>query len=223
MAKPADVIDFRQHKLNLKPVIRRLVPELDGLEMLYTNDSSEQIFSLKILCWAIWSDGHIDGMVPWINQLVACRSLDDPLNGHWEGFMDPTSGQILFDAPKYKSDYLTSSCEYYPAPASGTHQAIQEIPDIIGSHAVFTQDHFDNFNIQEIHSWRLYSDGSLLAMAIEADQVLNTPVLPGDECLYSVMHRKDFHYFFQNNIANKIKSKDPDALAAMAHLSKRNS
>ncbi len=222
MAKEADVIDFRQHKLNTKPVIRRLIPELDGLEMLYTNDTSDQVYSLKVLCWAIWSDGHIDGMVPWINQLAACRSLDDPLNGHWEGFMDPSTGKILFEAPQHKADYLSASSKYYPIDTASI-QAIQEIPDTIGSHAVFTLDHFDNYHIQEIHSWRLYGDGSLMAMAVEADQVLNTPVLPGDECLYSVFHRKDFHYFFQNNIANKIKAKDPEALAAMAHLSGRRS
>jgi len=219
MAKPADVIDFRQHKLNVKPSIRRLIPELDGLEMLYTNDSSEQIFNLKILCWAIWSDGHIDAMVPWINKLVPCRSLKDPLNGHWEGYLDPSSDQILFEAPKFKAQYLIDSAQYYPQDDLDHSLAIQEVPDIIGSHAVFSHDQFETFNIQEIHSWRLYADGTLLAMAIEADHVHNTPVLPGDECLYSVMHRKDFHYFFQNNIANKIKAKDPDALAAMAHLS----
>ncbi len=222
MAKQADVIDFRQHKLNTSPTIRRLMPELDGLEMLYTNDSSEQIFSLKILCWAIWSDGHIDAMVPWINKLLACRSLNDPLNGHWEGFLDPHSGQILFEAPPFKAQYLQSCREYYPPANNEPSLVIQEIPDIIGSHAVFSRDHFDSFNIQEIHSWRLYNDGTVMAMAVESDQVHDTPVLPGDDCLYSVMHRKDFHYFFQNNIANKIKAKDPDALAAMAHLSEHS-
>ncbi len=218
MAKQADVIDFRQHKLNNTPVIRRLLPELDGLEMLYTNDNSEQIFSLKILCWAIWSDGRIDGLVPWINQLVPCRSLKDPLNGHWEGFMDPANGQIIFEAPKYKAEFLQNSSQYYPATSSDGNLVIQEIPDIIGSHAVFTNDDFDHFNIQEIHSWRLFNDGSLLAMAVENDQIHDTPVLPGDACLYSVLHRKDFKYFFQNSIANKIKAKDPEALAAMANL-----
>ena len=221
MAKPADVIDFRQHKLNVKPTIRRLIPELDGLEMLYTNDNSEQIFNLKILCWAIWSDGHIDAIVPWINKLVPCRSLNDPLNGHWEGYLDPRSDQILFDAPKFKAQYLIDSDRHYPQDGHDRQLAIQEVPDIIGSHAVFSHDGFASFNIQEIHSWRLYADGTLLAMAIETDHPHDTPVLPGDECLYSVMHRKDFHYFFQNNIANKIKAKDPAALAAMAHLSER--
>jgi len=218
MAKKADVIDFRQHKLNQKPTLRRLLPELDGLEMLYSNDNSEQIYSLKILCWAIWSDGNIDGMVPWINQLVPCRSLKDSLNGHWEGFMDPLNGQILFEPPKYKSDFLQNSAQYYPVNSSDRNLVVQEIPDIIGSHAVFTLDDFNHFKIQEIHSWRLFNDGSLLAMAVEEEQVHSTPVLPGDACLYSVLHRKDFKYFFQNSIANKIKEKDPDALAAMANL-----
>jgi len=93
---------------------------------------------------------------------------------------------------------------------------------MIGTHAVFTQDHFETFTIQEVHSWRLYSDGSVLAMAVEEDDVHSTPVLPGDDCLYSVQHRKDFHYFFQHSIANKLKARDPDALAAMAHLSKHS-
>ena len=222
MAKQADVIDFRQHKRNL-PNIQRLLPELDGIEMLYTNDSSDQIFSLKVLCWAIWSDGHIDGMVPWLNRLVACRSLDDPLNGHWEGFMDTNTGQVLFEVPTYKSKFLKQSAQFYPIVQTGSVSIAQEIPDLIGSHAVFSQDHFDSFNIQEIHSWRLYSDGSILAMCVEEDHVHSTPVLTGDDCLFSAQHRKDFHYFFQHTIANKIKSKDPDALAAMAHLAKHSS
>jgi len=222
MARKAEVIDFGQHKRNL-PRIQRLMPEQDGIEMLYTNDSSDQIFNLKVLCWAIWSDGHIDGMVPWMNRLVACRSLDDPLNGHWEGYLDTQTGQVLFEAPSYKCEFLRQSAKYYPVVTNNATDIIQEIPDLIGSHAVFSHDHFLSFNIQEIHSWRLYADGTVLAMSIEEDNVHSTPVLAGDDCLYSVLHRKDFHYFFQHSIANKIKAKDPDALAAMAQLAKHSS
>lgn len=222
MARKAEVIDFRQHKRNL-PRIQRLVPELDGIEMLYTNDSSDQIFSLKVLCWAVWSDGHIDGLVPWMNRLVACRSLDDPLNGHWEGFLDTNTGQVLFEAPTYKSEYLKQSAQFYPPVSEKAADIVQEIPDLIGSHAVFSHDHFLSFNIKEIHSWRLYNDGTVLAMCVEEENVHSTPVLTGDDCLFSVQHRKDFHYFFQHTIANKIKAKDPDALAAMAHLAKHTS
>jgi len=224
MAKQADVIDFRQHQLNNQPTIRRLIPELDGIEMLYTNDSSDQVFSLKVLCWALWSDGHIDGMVPWLNRLAGCRTLDDPLNGHWEGYLEPESGQILFDIPQYKADFLNQSEQFYSEPHSAENvQVVQEVRDMIGSHGIFSHDHFSSFSIQEIHSWRLYSDGSILAMAVEEDGQHDTPVLPGDDCLYSVQHRKDFHYFFQHAIANKLKTGDPDALAAMAHLAEHTS
>lgn len=217
MAKQADVIDFRQHQRPQATIVR-LIPELDGLEMLYSNDNTDQVFSLKVLCWALWSDGKVDGLVPWLNTLAPCRSLKDPLNGHWEGFIDPHTGQILFDIPSFKHEYLKGCAAFYPNELTTPCHVIQEFTDTIGSHAVFTSNQFDSFTIQEIHSWRLYGDGSVLAMCVEEDHIHDTPVLPGDDCLYSVQHKKDFQYFFQYSIANKIKSKDPAALAAMAHL-----
>ncbi len=219
MARRAEVIDFSQHKKAVTPSVVRMIPELDGLEMLYTNDSSDQIFSLKVLGWALWSDGHMDGMVPWLNQLVPCRSLTDPLNGHWEGYMDPTTQQIIFELPEYKAQFLEHSASYYHPMSEHPEEIIQEIPDIIGTHAVYTSDDFGSFTIQEVHSWRLFNDGSVLAMAVEPDDVQTTPVLPGDDCLFSVQHHKHFKYFFQHKIANKLKAQDPDALAAMSLLS----
>lgn len=219
MAKKAKIIDFRHHQQLAQPTIVRLLPELDGMEMLYTNEASEDVYSLKVLCWALWSDGHVDGMVPWLNRIVACRSLDDPLHGHWEGFMDAQTGQILFSIPNFKEEYLRNSAQFYPIIEHSQPEIIQEIPDTIGSHAIFSNDGFATFCMEEIHSWRLYSDGTLLAMAVEESSPHNTPVLPGDDCLYSVYHRKDFQYYFQHAIANKLKSNDPDALAAMASLS----
>lgn len=45
--------------------IVRLAPELDGMEMLYSNDANPgKLFSMKILCWALTIDGQIDAMVP---------------------------------------------------------------------------------------------------------------------------------------------------------------
>ena len=46
----------------------------------------------------------------------------------------------------------------------------------------------------------------------------NTPVLPGDDCLYAADKNNDFRYFFQHHIANKLKSQDPEALAAISLL-----
>ena len=43
----------------------RLAPELDGLEMLYSNDtSSEKLYSLKILCWGLRANDEVVGLVP---------------------------------------------------------------------------------------------------------------------------------------------------------------
>jgi hypothetical protein len=222
MATNATIIDFMQHQKIAKSTVCRIIPENDGIEMLYSNDNSDQIFSLKVLCWALWDNGQVDGMVPWLNQIVPCRSLNDPLNGHWEGYLDPSTGHAIFEAPGYKSDFLKSSAHYYSKKLDHSTDVVQEIPDVIGTHAVFSQDQFETFTIQEIHSWRLYNDGSILGMAIDQDDVNSTPVLTGDECLFSAQHKKDFHYFFQHSIANKIKAKDPDARAAMAHLSKHS-
>jgi len=48
--------------------------------------------------------------------------------------------------------------------------------------------------------------------------MLNTPVLPGDGCLYPADKNEDFRYFFQHHIANKIKAQDPEAMAAISLL-----
>ena len=46
----------------------RLAPEMDGLEMVYSNQAHpDKFFSLKILCWALKADGDVVGMVPWLN------------------------------------------------------------------------------------------------------------------------------------------------------------
>ncbi len=198
--------------------IVRISPELDGTEMLYTNDNSQgRLYSLKILCWALLEDGTVDGIVPWLNRTVPCRSLKDPLNGHWEGYLSPITQEVFFEAPDFRMAELGGAADFY----SGVYlpdEVHQEIPDMIGTHAVFTSDGFESFFIQEVTSWRLYGNGELIATLIDPDAVESTPVLPGDACLYEVQHHPNFRYFFQYRIANKIKSRDPDALAAMSML-----
>jgi hypothetical protein len=67
-------------------------------------------------------------------------------------------------------------------------------------------------------SWRLLQDGTVSGMLIDDSKIHNTPVLPGDECLFEADKSEDFRYFFQHHIANKLKSKDPEALAAISLL-----
>lgn len=220
MAQSNNVIDMFSHKPKQQQVmITRIAPELDGLEMLYSNDSSEgRVFSLKVLCWALFSDGSVEGMVPWLDKLVPCTSLKDPLNGHWEGYFMPLSGDVFYDPPPHKITELNAALEYYDMDWQSPGDIVQEIPDILGTHGVFIHASTHEFHIAEISTWRLYHDGSVLGMLIDDEYVHDTPVLPGDNCLYAAQSHKDFRYFFQYRIANKIKDQDPDALAAMSLL-----
>ena len=78
--KPQAVHHDKENVIDLfsgKPVdqiaddIIRIAPEFDGLEMLYTNDSSpDKLYSLKVVCWCMKESGDVVGMVPWLNKVV---------------------------------------------------------------------------------------------------------------------------------------------------------
>jgi len=65
----------------------------------------------------------------------------------------------------------------------------------------------------------LLNNGEIHALVADEKKVVTTPVLPGDPSLYAADTDGEFRYFFQHHIANKIKAKDPEALAAIAILS----
>lgn len=197
----------------------RLAPELDGLEMLYSNEASgEKFFSLKILCWALRGNGEVVGLVPWLDNIVACCDIEDPLNGCWEGYYDPGIDEVFFEPPIHKVVELETAAEYYDYQCESPNDIIQEIPDTIGTHAVLAEPGFKSLTLHEVVSWRLHHDGAVYGMLIDETKVESTPVLPGDECLYPAQQRETFRYFFQHHIANKIKSEDPEALAAISML-----
>ncbi|HET8707248.1 MAG TPA: hypothetical protein VFM46_13175, partial [Pseudomonadales bacterium] len=199
--------------------IVRVSPEFDGMEILYTNDSTpNKLYSLKIVCWALREDGEVVGMVPWLNDIVAAPDINDPLNGRWEGYRDPGIDSIFYQAPAHKVIELQSAADYYEYEDSNPSDIIQEIPDSLGTHAVLTANGFQSFSLVEVLSWRLLADGSLQGMLIDADKVKSTPVLPGDACLFPAQSHRDFRYFFQHRIANKIKERDPEAMAAISLL-----
>lgn len=197
----------------------RLAPELDGLEMLYSNEANaDKLFSLKVLCWGLRANGEVVGLVPWLDDIVACTEICDPLNGQWEGYYDPGIDEVFFDAPIHKIVELETAAEYYELQCESPTEAIQEVPDTIGTHAVLSDNGFQSITLTEVVSWRLHFDGTLSAMLADENKVQSTPVLPGDECLYAAQSRDSFRYFFQHQIANKIKAEDPEALAAISLL-----
>ncbi|MDF1822887.1 MAG: hypothetical protein P1U64_15010 [Alcanivoracaceae bacterium] len=198
--------------------ILRVSPECDGLELLYSNDNHpDKLFSLKVLCWALRDDGEVVAMVPWLDRIMACTELEDPLNGRWEGYRLPESQYMFEDAPAHKCTELQAAHEFFGDSAADT-SVVQEIPDTIGTHAVFTEDGFDSISLAEVVSWRVLGNGVMQAMIADEDAVERTPILPGDDCLVPANERADFCYFFQHAIANKIKERDPEALAAISLL-----
>ncbi|BFM12048.1 hypothetical protein R50072_22010 [Simiduia litorea] len=197
----------------------RISPELDGLEILYANDSDKhKLFSLKILCWALRENGEVVGLVPWLNNIVACPEINDPLNGKFEGYYDPGLEEIFHHAPIHKIVELESAAEYYESSADSPDAIVQEIPDTIGTHAVLSKRGSHSLTLSEVVSWRLHFDGSISGMLVDPEQVASTPVLPGDSCLFAADTCDSFRYYFQHQIANKIKSQDPEAIAAISAL-----
>ncbi|MGK2914955.1 MAG: hypothetical protein ACSLE5_11010 [Porticoccaceae bacterium] len=218
-----NVVDIFTGKPYSHPFNRRfirLAPELDKLEMLYSNTANpSKLFSTRILCWGLREDGEIVGLVPWLDKIVPCTEIQDPLDGQWEGYFDPGIDEVFYEAPIHKALELETAAEYYDYECDDGTDIVQEIPDVIGTHAVFSADGFKTLNLKEVVSWRLLHDGSILGMVADSEKVIHTPVLPGDDSLFVAATNPDFHYYFQHHIANKIKARDPDALAAISILS----
>lgn len=210
----------------------RLAPELDGLSLLYSNQhSGGRLFAMQLLCWGLRRDGEVLGLLPWLNRLTPCTDLDDPVTGRFEGYYDPLSQTTFTDPPRHKvlelqsaARYFGSSIEVDAVPADETdtlaasRSVVQEIPDTIGTHAMLVESNADDLLLAEVLSWRLCSDGSTHAMLVDDNEVVSTPVLPGDDCLYAADQRPEFRYFFQHHIANQIKAHDPAAMEAIALL-----
>lgn len=222
-SKEHKVIDFFSGKplqdLAQERIIR-LAPENDSLCMLYSNQNNpDHYYAMKILCWALRWNGDVVGLVPWLDQLVSCPDIKDPLNGCWEGYYDAEVDSIFYDAPMHKVVELETSLSYFESHLEEDEEAIlQEIPDNIGTHAMLLDDEKKSLTLTEVLSWRLYNNGDIQAMLVEPEKVETTPVLVGDECLYPASENPEFRYFFQHHIANQIKNEDPDAMAAISLL-----
>ena len=223
-----NVVDlFSGRKANTQTLranrIIRLAAELDGLEILYSNDNAPgKTFTMKILCWALRQDGQVEAMVPWLGQLMPAEQLTDPLNGRWEGYYDQHKDQVFYEAPVHKVAELKASSAWFNRPLQpDSEQPLQEIPDSIGTHAVFFDNQPSELALEPITSWQLMPDGQLNAMVADTARVQATPILPGDDCLCPVQKDPYFRYFFHHTIANQLKSGDPETLETLARLLER--
>lgn len=220
--KSAQVVDLFSGKTISRGYDKRIIrlsPEYDGLGMLYGNDSNPgKLFSMKVMGWGLQANGEVVGLVPWLDTIAPCPDLKDPLNGHWEGYYNITTGHVFYDPPNHKKLELQAALKYYDKDEQKPHQVVQEIPDTIGTHAILADPENKKFIMMEVFSWRLMDDGTMQGMLIDRNKVQETPVLLGDNSLYAAQQDPNFKYFFQYRIANKIKQEDPEAMEAIALL-----
>lgn len=200
--------------------IVRLSPEYDGICMLYSTSKAnpDKLYTMKILCWGIRENGEVVGLVPWLNRILPCDELEDPFFGQFEGYYDLATEHIFYNPPPHKMIELETAADYFQPGQRDDDTVVQEIPDTIGTHAMLNAHDGDSLILTEVLSWRLLHNGHIQAMLVDEAGVNVTPVLPGDPCLYPAEDNPNFRYFFQHQIANQIKSQDPEALAAIALL-----
>ncbi len=216
--KVVSIFDAKSLHPPQNPIIR-IAPELDGLEMLYNNCNSEnKLYSLKIAGWALRADGCVQGLVPWLNELMPCTEINDPLDGQWQGYRYPSGKQVFYEAPPYKESELKAAAKHY-SPQGCEKISTQEIPDCIGTHAALTDNGFKTLTLIEIHSWKLDERGQVHAHFADNRFTSNEPSIPAEvPSLISSECHPDFKYFFQHQMATKIKNQDPEALAAISLL-----
>ncbi|MBB3232891.1 hypothetical protein [Halomonas stenophila] len=217
--RPARVIDLdtmRQRQQARKRLVR-LAPELDGLEMVYRLPSeSEAYYGMPLLAWGLRDDGEVVGLVPWMESLTPCQRLDDPEHGHFIGYRDPETEELFEEPPEHKVLELEQAAAYFEYEETEEATLIQQLPETQGTHALCMDESGAPWQLKQVFGWRLYSDGAIEALLADERLVESTPILPGDACLYPGHSRHRVVYFFQRQIANRIRHEDPATLEALA-------
>jgi len=90
-AKVIDLFSGQEYQTQHLPKVVRLAPELDGFEVLYSNQHGhpkvgQELFSVNILFWALLDNGAFVGMIPWFDELIICTDLNCPSKGFFQGY-----------------------------------------------------------------------------------------------------------------------------------------
>ena len=217
--KPASakIIPFPlRHSREEQHRILSISPEYEGLCLLYAHHalSREKLYAVKILGWARLADGQSVTVLPWLNRVHRCIDLNDPESGLAQGYYDPRSSRHFNDTPPHHIAALDAMSQY---PQSASEAIVQEIPDLIGSHAALLGDD-QQFVLEPVISWQLHNDGKLQAMVADLSLASHSPILSSDKCLYAAQGQANFRYFFQYHIANQIKAGGHIATRALSQL-----
>lgn len=198
-------------------------PENRGLKMVYRHSEHERrSVAVPILCWGLREDGEVVALVPWIKELLDCASIAERFDILWEGFYDAASGDIFEQPPAYIPALLHAERQQLQAPQpkadSKAANPVQEIPDHIGTHAMLVQHDKEVLTLTAVVSWKLNANGSLEGMIADESQPHKYPILAGDSCLHAASASNDFRSYFQRDIAEQIRARDPDTLDAIERL-----
>lgn len=215
-ARVIDLESMRQRQQARRRLIR-LAPELDGLEMVYRLASSpDTLYGMPLLGWGLREDGEVVGLVPWMEALTPCHRLDDEEHGSFVGYRDPETEELFEVAPEHKVLELEHAAAYFDYEETEQVTLIQQLPETQGTHALCMDEGNAPWQLKQVFGWRLYSDGAVEALLADERLVESTPILPGDTCLYPGHSRHRVVYFFQRQIANRIRREDPATLEALA-------
>lgn len=94
----------------------------------------------------------------------------------------------------------------------------QEIPDLIGTHALILNQDNQSLLLTPVVSWALDLEGEIHGMLVDEKSVEKTPVIPGDDCLYYAASHPGFCCYFQRDIADQIRLRNPETIAAIEKL-----
>lgn len=217
--RPAQVVDLetmRQRQQARRRLVR-LAPELDGLEMVYQLPAdSDTHYSMPLLAWGLREDGEVVGLVAWMETLTPCQQLDDPEHGRFIGYRDPETEELFEHPPEHKVFELDQAAAYFDYEETQGTALIQQVPETQGTYALCMDDPHAPWQLKQVFGWHLYNDGRIEALLADEQLVEMTPILPGDACLYPGHSRHRVVYFFQREIANRIRSEDPATLEALA-------
>ena len=215
-ARVIDLEAMRQRQLARRRLVR-LSPELDNLEMVYRLASdADTLYGMPLLAWGLQEDGEVVGLVPWMEALTPCHRLDDAEHGHFIGYRDPETEELFEEAPEHKVLELEHAAAYFDYEETDETTLIQQLPETQGTHALCMDESDAPWQLKQVFGWRLYSDGTVEALLADERLIETTPILPGDPCLYPGHSRHRVVYFFQRQIANRIRPGDPTTLEALA-------
>lgn len=220
---------YRTEQSSPKSQIVRISSELDGMEALYSSDlSSEHLFTIRILFWALLDDGQVCAVIPWLKEITTTQNLNHS-KGRWQGYYDAIQDKIFFKAPEHKTKELELGHQYFQKrkhlsevseknpKSSNTPSNHQELPDHLGTHAAFKHANQKGFYLKPVVSWRLTTNGELQAMVPEEDNLSIMP-LPGSDDLSIADNHPEFRYYFQHGIASRLKHEDPNAMTTVSLL-----